>query len=116
MAGAPTWPSWPGAVCYVQGESLKVADLSLAQVLNSRLPGPRPGNGCQKPQARVSVMYRERMSGADPQGSAQSAIAASSGKETTFELIDPPSADHSQIPKTPFELVAAIAIVRAVAA
>jgi hypothetical protein len=61
-------------------------------------------------------MYRERMSGADPQGSAQSAIAASSGKETTFELIDPPSADHSQIPTTPFELVAAIAIVRAVAA
>jgi hypothetical protein len=53
-------------------------------------------------------MYRERMSGADPQGSAQSAMAASSGAETTFELIDSPTANRPH-PKTPIELLAAIA-------
>jgi hypothetical protein len=53
-------------------------------------------------------MYRERMSGADPQGSAQSAMAAGSGAETTFELIDSLTADRPH-PKTPMELVAATA-------
>jgi hypothetical protein len=43
-----------------------------------------------------STMYKERVN------------AASSGAETTFELIDSPSANHPQIPKTPIELLAAI--------
>lgn len=38
LAGAPTWPIWPGAVRYVQGTTLKAAGLSLRQVFNSRLP------------------------------------------------------------------------------
>ena len=59
-------------------------------------------------------MYRERVSASEPPGSAQSAMAAGSGAETTF--IDSPSTNHPQIPKTPFELVVAIAIVHAVAA
>jgi hypothetical protein len=48
-------------------------------------------------------MHREPLNGSDPAaaGSAPSAMAASSGAETTYELIDPLSADHSQIPKTP---------------
>jgi hypothetical protein len=50
-----------------------------------------------------------RVNGAEPAGSAQRVMAASSGKETTFELIDSLTADRPQIPKTPIELLAAIA-------
>jgi len=56
-----------------------------------------------------------RVNGADPQGSAQQVMAASSGAETTFELIDSLAADRPH-PKTPVELLAAIAIAHAVAA
>ena len=38
LAGAPTWPLWPGGRCYVQGESLKARRPSLRRVSSSRLP------------------------------------------------------------------------------
>ncbi len=56
LAGAPTWPLWPGRVCYVQngcamsrGETLKSCrPVSLA---GYQLPaaGPMPVNGLDKP-------------------------------------------------------------------
>ena len=100
LAGAPTRPSWPGAVCSVQGKPKSHRPVSSA--------------GCELPATRAAS--KERGSGSEPAGSAQSAMVAGSGAETTYELIDPLSADHSQIPKTPFDLVAATAIVHAVAA
>jgi hypothetical protein len=87
--------------------NLKTTGLSLSQVLNSRLPGPRSGIGLKKPSERVSVMH-DRVNCAGPAGSAQQVMAAPSGAEPTFELIDPQTADRPH-PKTPIELLAAIA-------
>jgi hypothetical protein len=54
LAGAPTWPLWPGGVRYVQSESLKAirlflagvqlpaAGLSPASALNSHLESTPP--------------------------------------------------------------------------
>jgi hypothetical protein len=50
----------------------------------------------------------EHANGAEPASSAQSTMAASSGTETTFRLIDSLTADRAH-PKTPMELVAATA-------
>jgi hypothetical protein len=43
LAGAPSWPLWPGPVRYVQGATLKAADVSLRHVLTPRLPVPSVG-------------------------------------------------------------------------
>src|SRR5260221_11414518 len=42
--------------CVLSKGNLKATGLSLEQVLNSRLPGPRSGIGLKKPSSRVSIM------------------------------------------------------------
>ncbi|MEZ2146375.1 hypothetical protein AAE026_29380 [Bradyrhizobium sp. DN5] len=42
MAGAPTWPLWPGGVRYVQSESLKAIRLFLAGEYPPEISGKLP--------------------------------------------------------------------------